>query len=100
MFLFYQSDQVPVGNIPRCMTIYARGEITRLTQPGDHVGVTGVFLPMMKSGFQGGSGGSGLLAEVYLEAHVRPIQKIYSDMYFPAEPPSYAILYWRTKTPG
>ena len=40
--LLFQSDQVPVGNIPRSMTIFCRGEVTRLTQPGDHVSITGV----------------------------------------------------------
>jgi len=43
---------VPVGNIPRSMTVYARGENTRLTQPGDHVAITGVFLPLLRTGFK------------------------------------------------
>ena len=38
----WQSDQVPVGNIPRSMTVYCRGEVTRQAQPGDHVSITGV----------------------------------------------------------
>ena len=38
------NDQVPVGNIPRSMTVIARGEVTRLATPGDHVLVTGVSL--------------------------------------------------------
>ena len=37
-----QNDQVPVGNIPRSMTVVARGERTRQVVPGDHVSVTGV----------------------------------------------------------
>ena len=49
------------------MTVLARGELTRLTQPGDHIAVTGVFLPLMRSGFAALSGG--LLSETYLEAH-------------------------------
>ncbi|CAH1245044.1 DNA replication licensing factor mcm7-like [Branchiostoma lanceolatum] len=61
------SDQVPVGNIPRSMTIFARGEITRLAQPGDHVQVTGVFLPMLRTGFRQVT--QGLLSETFLEAH-------------------------------
>ncbi|XP_064639255.1 DNA replication licensing factor mcm7-B-like [Lineus longissimus] len=61
------SDQVPVGNIPRSMTIFARGENTRLVQPGDHVSVTGVFLPMLKTGFR--QIAQGLLSETVLEAH-------------------------------
>lgn len=52
MCLLVQSDQVPVGNIPRSMTVYARGENTRLTQPGDHVAITGVFLPLLRTGFR------------------------------------------------
>lgn len=61
------SDQVPVGNIPRSMTIYCRGEITRLVQPGDHVSISGIFLPMIRTGFQAIA--QGLLSETYLDAH-------------------------------
>ncbi|XP_041034631.1 DNA replication licensing factor MCM7 [Carcharodon carcharias] len=61
------SDQVPVGNIPRSMTVYSRGENTRLAQPGDHVSITGIFLPMMRTGFR--QVVQGLLSETYLEAH-------------------------------
>ncbi|KAJ8246866.1 hypothetical protein GJAV_G00256230 [Gymnothorax javanicus] len=61
------SDQVPVGNIPRSMTIYARGENTRLAQPGDHVSISGVFLPLLRTGFR--QAVQGLLSETYLEAH-------------------------------
>ncbi|CDS37822.1 DNA replication licensing factor mcm7 [Echinococcus multilocularis] len=69
------SDQVPVGNIPRGLTVYAYGENTRLAQPGDHVLVTGVFLPSAR-GTVGGravaamAGATGvLLADTFLEAH-------------------------------
>ena len=31
-----------MGNIPRSMTVVARGERTRQAIPGDHVSVTGV----------------------------------------------------------
>ncbi|TPP65934.1 DNA helicase [Fasciola gigantica] len=75
------SDQVPVGNIPRGLSIYLRGENTRSAMPGDHVLVTGVFLPSLKhASFSGGNQGGrtamavnsasgGLMAETYLEAH-------------------------------
>ena len=43
---------MPVGNIPRSMAVYARGENTRVTQPGDHVAITGVFLPLLRTGFK------------------------------------------------
>lgn len=61
------SDQVPVGNIPRSLSIIAKGEQTRLALPGDHVSVTGIFLPILKLGFAQMAGG--LLSETYLEAH-------------------------------
>ncbi|VDM18138.1 unnamed protein product [Hydatigera taeniaeformis] len=69
------SEQVPVGNIPRGLTVYAHGENTRLAQPGDHVLVTGVFLPSARGTVGGravaamaGSTGA-LLADTFLEAH-------------------------------
>ena len=62
------SDQVPVGNIPRTMTVVARGENTRLVVPGDHIQVTGVFLPMVKTGF--GAMMHGLNTETFMDAHV------------------------------
>uniref|UniRef100_A0A672GD35 DNA replication licensing factor MCM7 n=1 Tax=Salarias fasciatus TaxID=181472 RepID=A0A672GD35_SALFA len=61
------SDQVPVGNIPRSMTVYARGENTRQAQPGDHVAITGVFLPLLRTGYS--QAVQGLLSETYLESH-------------------------------
>ena len=62
------SDQVPVGNIPRAMTVMVRGENTRLVVPGDHVQVTGVLLPMLRfAGFKAMV--QGLATETFLEAH-------------------------------
>lgn len=66
-----QSDQVPVGHIPRTLTVFCRGEVTRMAQPGDHVMITGVFLPLLRSGFRQMT--VGLLSETYLEAHVSNI---------------------------
>ena len=60
---------VPVGNIPRSLTVYCRGETTRAASPGDHVSITGVFLPMLKAGFRQLQ--QGLLTDSYMEAHVR-----------------------------
>lgn len=76
------------------MTVYARGENTRLAQPGDHVAITGIFLPLLRTGFRQAVQVSciliqiqsikcfgvairrvifvqfqGLLSETYLEAH-------------------------------
>ena len=36
------SDQVPVGDTPRTMTLLCKGENTRLCQPGDHINCTGI----------------------------------------------------------
>jgi len=64
----WQSDMVPVGNIPRSLTVYCRGETTRAAFPGDHVSVTGVFLPMLRVGFRQMQ--QGLLTDSFMEAHV------------------------------
>ncbi|RXG52413.1 hypothetical protein Avbf_16256 [Armadillidium vulgare] len=61
------SDQVPVGNIPQSLTVICRGEQTRLCQPGDHVSVTGIFLPQLRHGFRAIL--QGLLSDTFLEAH-------------------------------
>ncbi|XP_017507480.3 DNA replication licensing factor MCM7 isoform X1 [Manis javanica] len=61
------SDQVPVGNIPRSITVLVEGENTRIAQPGDHISVTGIFLPILRTGFR--QVVQGLLSETYLEAH-------------------------------
>lgn len=66
--VFEQSDQVPVGHIPRQLSVYCRGDTTRRAQPGDHVAVTGVFLPLLSAGFR--QMVQGLLSDTYLEAHV------------------------------
>ena len=73
------SDQVPVGNIPRTMTVIAKGETTRLAVPGDHIAATGVFLPMMKTGFRQLT--QGLLSETFLEAHVSFPKFAYLESY-------------------
>ncbi len=61
------SDSVPVGHIPRSITVYCRGETTRKCVPGNHVAIDGVFLPIAKTGFKAMT--SGLLSDTYLEAH-------------------------------
>ncbi|ERL94088.1 hypothetical protein D910_11370 [Dendroctonus ponderosae] len=61
------SDQVPVGHIPRTLTVFCRGEVTRQAAPGDHIAVTGIFLPLVRQGFRQIT--AGLLSETYLDAH-------------------------------
>lgn len=61
------SGDVPIGNIPRSLNIICRGEMTRIALPGDHVNISGIFLPVARTGFRQMT--SGLLSDTYLEAH-------------------------------
>lgn len=61
------SDAVLPGHVPRSITVYCRGETTRMCVPGNHVAIDGVFLPIARTGFRAMSGG--LLSDTYLEAH-------------------------------
>ncbi|CAA7271618.1 unnamed protein product [Cyclocybe aegerita] len=72
-------DQVPVGHIPRSMTVHVNGNLTRLMNPGDVVHLGGIFLPVPYTGFQAIR--AGLLTDTYLEAHhVHQLKKQYSEM--------------------
>ncbi|XP_006458037.1 DNA replication licensing ATPase [Agaricus bisporus var. bisporus H97] len=73
------ADQVPVGHIPRTMTIHVHGNLTRLMNPGDVVHLGGIFLPIPYTGFQAIR--AGLLTDTYLEVHhVHQLKKQYGDM--------------------
>ncbi|KAK4053032.1 DNA replication licensing factor MCM7 [Microbotryomycetes sp. JL201] len=73
------TDQVPVGHIPRSMTVHLYGNMTRQVSPGDVVHVGGVFLPQEFEGFRGMR--MGLLMDSYLEAHhIRQLKKQYEAM--------------------
>jgi len=48
--------------------VLCRGEATHQAVPGDHILVTGIFLPLFRSGFRQIQ--QGLLSDTYLEAHV------------------------------
>ena len=37
--------QVPMGHVPRSLTVHCRGELTRIASPGNEVTIDGVFLP-------------------------------------------------------
>lgn len=72
------SEHVPVGNIPRTLTVFCRGETTRQAVPGDHIAVTGIYLPLVRSGYR--QIAQGLLSDTYLEAHkVQCLSKIEDD---------------------
>lgn len=73
------ADQVPVGHIPRTMTIHVYGPQTRAMNPGDVVHVGGIFLPMPYSGFKAIR--AGLLTDTYLDAqHIHQLKKQYTAM--------------------
>ncbi|KAH7650434.1 minichromosome maintenance mcm7p, partial [Cryptosporidium bovis] len=61
------ADQVPTGNVPRNMKVIAIGENTRKLLPGMYVTLSGVFLPIIKEGYQAIR--SGLTADTYFEVH-------------------------------
>ena len=73
------ADQVPVGHIPRTLTIHCTGSLTRQINPGDVVDVAGIFLPTPYTGFRAIK--AGLLTDTYLEAqHITQHKKAYHDL--------------------
>lgn len=59
-------ESVPVGNIPRAMSIHCWGEQTRQCVPGDVVIISGIFLSVRLQGFKALK--TGLQTETYLKA--------------------------------
>ncbi|KAG6844920.1 hypothetical protein H0H87_002404 [Tephrocybe sp. NHM501043] len=73
------ADQVPVGHIPRSMTVHVHGTLTRQMNPGDVVHLGGIFLPIPYTGFQAIR--AGLLTDTYLEVHhIYQLKKQYNEM--------------------
>ena len=77
------ADQVPVGHIPRTLTVHCHGTLTRQINPGDVIDVAGIFLPTPYTGFKAIR--AGLLTDTYLEAqYVNQHKKAYDDLTFDA----------------
>ena len=73
------ADQVPVGHIPRQLTIHCHGALARQVNPGDVVDIAGIFLPTPYTGFKAIK--AGLLTDTYLEAqYVHQHKKAYDNM--------------------
>ena len=73
------ADQVPVGHIPRQLTVHCHGALARQINPGDVVDIAGIFLPTPYTGFKAIK--AGLLTDTYLEAqYVNQHKKAYDDM--------------------
>ena len=72
-------EQVPMGHVPRSLSVHCRGELTRQAAPGDVVVVDGVFLPSrVESGYRAMS--AGLVSGTFLEAqNVLVLKKSYED---------------------
>lgn len=79
-----QSDQVPIGSIPRSLSVKLNGEMTRTCTAGDSVTISGIFLPQPFTGFKALK--AGFLADTYLEAtHVAQMRKSYAEQYISQE---------------
>jgi DNA replication licensing factor MCM7 len=73
------AEQVPIGQIPRTLTVLCKGTSVRKVNPGDVVDISGVFLPTPYTGFQAMR--AGLLTDTNLEAHyILQHKKAYSEM--------------------
>eukprot|EP00557_Chaetoceros_sp_GSL56_P012264 CAMPEP_0176484524 /NCGR_PEP_ID=MMETSP0200_2-20121128/4503_1 /TAXON_ID=947934 /ORGANISM="Chaetoceros sp., Strain GSL56" /LENGTH=865 /DNA_ID=CAMNT_0017881009 /DNA_START=61 /DNA_END=2658 /DNA_ORIENTATION=+ len=73
-------SQVPMGHIPRSMSVHCRGELTRQATPGDVVTIDGIFLPqrVAESGYRAMK--AGLISMTFLEAqHIIVHKKSYDD---------------------
>lgn len=60
------TDQVPIGHVPRSLTVYAMGECVKQCAPGDMVTIHGVYLPFPIDGMRAFK--SKLIHDTYLEA--------------------------------
>lgn len=73
------TDQVPIGHIPRTMTVHLAGPLTRSLNPGDMCDVSGIFLPTPYTGFKAIR--AGLLTDTYLQGqHIRQLKKSYEAL--------------------
>lgn len=73
------ADQVPVGHIPRTLTVHCIGSLARQLNPGDVVDIAGIFLPVPYTGFRAIK--AGLLTDTYLEAqHITQHKKSYDHL--------------------
>ncbi|KAK6842063.1 DNA replication licensing factor mcm7 [Apiospora arundinis] len=73
------AEQVPIGQIPRTLTVMCYGSTVRKINPGDVVDISGIFLPTPYIGFQAMK--AGLLTDTYVEAHhIIQHKKAYDEM--------------------
>ncbi|KAJ3099027.1 Mcm2-7 hexameric complex component [Phlyctochytrium planicorne] len=78
------ADQIPMGHIPRTMTVHLYEDLTRQMSPGDTVHISGVFMPTPYVGYR--SVVAGLLSDTFLEAHhIVQMKMQYKDLELTAE---------------
>lgn len=78
------AEQVPIGQIPRSLTVHCFGSLVRKVNPGDVVDISGIFLPTPYTGFKAMR--AGLMTDTYLEAHhIHQHKKAYSEMIVDAQ---------------
>nr|UWK20595.1 DNA replication licensing factor [Trichoderma gamsii] len=78
------AEQVPIGQIPRSLTVHCFGSLVRKVTPGDVVDISGIFLPTPYTGFKAMR--AGLMTDTYLEAHhIHQHKKAYSEMIVDAQ---------------
>ncbi|KAI3388373.1 hypothetical protein SNEBB_003733 [Seison nebaliae] len=61
------SNDVPVGDVPQSVVLHCSGDNTRICQPGDHVEITGIYLPSARRAY---NPNQGLIADSYIEVHI------------------------------
>ncbi|KXS17754.1 MCM-domain-containing protein [Gonapodya prolifera JEL478] len=73
------TDQVPIGHIPRTMTVHLYGSLVRQVKPGDSVHIGGIWVPTPHVGYAARF--AGLITDTFLEAmHVTQLKQQYSQM--------------------
>ncbi|KAJ1565707.1 Mcm2-7 hexameric complex component [Nowakowskiella sp. JEL0078] len=73
------TEQVPMGHIPRTMTLHLYEDLVRSLSPGDNVIVSGIWMPTPYEGFKAMR--AGLIADTYLEVHhIEKLKKQYNQM--------------------
>lgn len=73
------ADQVPVGHIPRTLTVHCLGSLARQLNPGDVVDIAGIFLPTPYTGFRAIK--AGLLTDTFVEAqYITQHKKAYDHL--------------------
>lgn len=59
-------EQVPVGHIPRTVTVVCRGPLARVVMPGDVITLAAIYTPTPYTGYRAIR--AGLIADTYFEA--------------------------------